>query len=155
MYILRTDEPFRGHVQSHLLDDGTVAYSGKTFEEYNAEKGGVMKIISEEELDELLAKFHKETYTDVPWKRITEERWWDLLECLPPRRWADISNKVNAFYISEATTSHLHTWCIKDSRGAKTEADIKYYRATRSRFATNEELFNDFESNKDETEPNQ
>jgi hypothetical protein len=59
-YLIRTDEPFRGHVQSVLMPDGTVAYTdGLTPEQYAAERGFPVAIIGDKQLGALV-----ETYVD-------------------------------------------------------------------------------------------
>ena len=108
-WILRADEPFRGHAQSVLLPDGTVAWSGGlTLEQYQAERGFPVRVIEDDELDALIAQFEAGLITDA--QPITEERYWDYLECLPPCRFTEIAG-WQVFHVSERLTGDLVQWC--------------------------------------------
>jgi hypothetical protein len=48
------------------------------------------------------------------WKEISEEKYWYLLDCLPPKRWKDLSERVNLFFVGECYTATLYTACIHD-----------------------------------------
>lgn len=89
-----------------------------------------------------LNEIWEQQYTQDNWKEISEEKYFDALECLPPMNWRTIVPGVNIFCISEAFTSHLHSHYLKltNSEGAK------YYTAIRSRFITNEEILNQIKS---------
>jgi len=107
-YVLRTDVPFRGSVQSCLSDDGTVMYSGGlTVEQYTAERGFPVRIIDEAELTEMLDAFHA-TLKTAP-KPITEKQWRHALEVLPPCRWHTVGG-FEVFHISERVTGTLAAW---------------------------------------------
>ena len=43
---------------------------------------------------------------------ITEARFWELLEVLPPARWIRQSN-FEAFHVSECISGDLYQWCIR------------------------------------------
>ena len=49
-------------------------------------------------------------------KQITEERFWYLLEVLPPCKWTRLHGS-ESFYVSEAETEDLHTWCLRIAGG--------------------------------------
>lgn len=107
-YLLRTDEPFRGHVQSVLKPDGTVAYTdGLTVEQYQAARGFPVRVIEDEELDALI-EAHTASLITEP-REITEEEWHDALNVLPPCRWRTVSG-VELFHISERLTADLVAW---------------------------------------------
>lgn len=108
-YIIRTDEPFRG-IASVLLDNGKVAYTDKTFAEYEAESPNPLALVTEAEIDQLIEKYHASLITKP--EPITQERFWDLLECLPPCRWCTVGG-VELFHVSERLTGNLVTWCAR------------------------------------------
>ena len=72
------------------------------------------------------------------WKEISEEKYQDMLECLPPKRWKDLSERINLFFVGECYTATLYTACIHD------RASDKYYAALRSVYAGGDDLLNDF-----------
>ena len=130
-YLIRSDEPFRGHTQSVLYKDAEgverVAYtsnpqvssSGRvlqqrtpdlTLAEYEAERGAVFKRITEGELDALQAE-HLASLTTEP-EPMDVERFEYLLEVLPPCRWATVAG-AETFHISERLTGNLVQWCIR------------------------------------------
>lgn len=43
---------------------------------------------------------------------VTEQRFWDILEVLPPCKWTRLRGS-ESFFISEAETMHLHTWLAR------------------------------------------
>lgn len=61
-------------------------------------------------------------------KEVSEERYWYLLEVLPPCKFDGKS-----FYISEADTEDLHTWCA--------EVEGKYFELVASKFKSNAEIY--------------
>lgn len=134
-FIIDSEYLTNGTLYAILKDDRTT-YSGLTFEEYkkeaqkncNSEKG--FKVVDFDSFDELTGKYHEGL--KEPFKEITEDRYDDLLNCLPPmnyRRYKDCT----IFFISEAYTADMHTCCIA--------REGKYYSALRDRKETNEELY--------------
>jgi hypothetical protein len=120
-----------------LLNSTYVHYlEGVTFAEYNKRHGGNLIAQTWDEFFIMLEKYNRETYIK-PWKELTEEQYWDALECLPPCKWHDLNKRFNSFYISEAYTSDLHSFCIKDRKTGK------YWQAIRSRFISDADLIND------------
>lgn len=107
-YILKADEPFAGHVQSVLMDNGTVAYTdGLTVAEYERERGFPVRIVSEAELDQLLAAHYQSLKTKP--LRITEDRFDWMLNVLPPCRWHRVGG-FEVFHVSERLTGPLVSW---------------------------------------------
>ena len=107
-YIIRTDQPFDGHCQSVLNKDGTVAYTdGLTLAQYVAENGFPMRIIGEDEMDNLV-NTHYETMKSKP-TQITRSRFWEMLEVLPPCRWHNAGG-FEVFHVSEHLTGPLVSW---------------------------------------------
>lgn len=117
------EKNFKGSVVSILYGTGC-PYSGNT-ESYYLEKG--FKIY------ETFESFYKEIYEPFllslqeEWKEISEEKYYEMLECLPPLRWRDIASGINCFAICEAFSNNLHSFYIRVTNGKF----IKYYTAVR------------------------
>lgn len=150
LYIYK--EPFKGSIENTMTKGGTVHYTGEavtreyvkengslvwetkyinglTFEQYNEQNGGNLKIATSEEIDTLFQTYTETLISDF--EEITEEKFYYMLECLPPCRW-HTHKGVELFYISEAYTSNLHSF------GAKLNG--KYYSATRRNNEPSESL---------------
>ncbi|WP_373510392.1 hypothetical protein [Thiocapsa sp.] len=107
-YIIRADEPFRGHVQSVLNPDGTVGYTkGQTLEQYAAELGAPLRTIDGAELDGLVAAFEAGQITEPA--EITEDAFHEALNVLPPSRWGHCMG-VELFHICKHLTGDLVNW---------------------------------------------
>ena len=107
-YVIRTDEPFRGHCQSVLNPDGTVAYTDAlTVAEYQKECGFPICVVSEAKMAQLVWDF-EQTLKTKP-KPITKERYWEMLEVLPPCRWHNAGG-FEVFHVSEHLTGPLVSW---------------------------------------------
>lgn len=107
-YIIRTDEPFRGSVQSLLQPDGTVELSGGlTVEQYVEARGFPVRAIDRAELEALIAEFEASQITEP--EEIDAERFHYALNVLPPCRWSLYSG-VELFHISERLSGSLVAW---------------------------------------------
>jgi hypothetical protein len=107
-WLIDANEPFRGHVQSVLTPEGTVAYTdGLTVEQYEAERGVKLKKITDAELDALLSEYEAGLVTDPTEE--TEAQFWYALGVLPPCRWRTVDG-VELFHISERLTGDLVSW---------------------------------------------
>ena len=107
-YIIDADKPYQGYTHSILLPDDTVAYTeGLKLDQYALERGFTPKVISGSELDELI-KIHMESLRTDP-KAITKQRYWDMLEVLPPCRW-QMAGMWEVFHVSERLTGNLVSW---------------------------------------------
>ena len=101
------ERPFKGHYQSLTVIDEQgkeiVLYSdGKTIEEYLKERP-TMEAVTMEEADKLIDNFHNSMVTD--WQEISEERYYDMLEVLPPCKYEN-----GKFHVSERITGDLVSW---------------------------------------------
>tara|TARA_R110000744_G_scaffold275082_5_gene388081 strand:+ start:1867 stop:2283 length:417 start_codon:yes stop_codon:yes gene_type:complete len=123
-WIINGSKPFQGWTQSYLNENGLTPYDGLTFDQYNEKNGGVMKLITDSELDELLAKHKQDMISD--WLEVDEDRYYEMLEVLPP-----IYRGI-AFFVSEATYDSLHT-CLIKWKG-------KFYESTQCRRSTEKHL---------------
>lgn len=107
-FILRADEPFRGSVQSVLMENGTVAYSdGLTLEQYQAEKGFPVRAIDRDELDRLTTEYIAGLISEPV--AITEDRFHEMLNVLPPSRWHNCGG-FEVFHVCERITHDLVSW---------------------------------------------
>ena len=147
-------EPFKGSIKN-TMHNGKVDYTGEqterkyidesgakvteisfinqlTFEQYNEQNGGNCKAVTEEELDKLFEEYEKKSILQK-FTEITEERYFSLLECLPPKRWHK-HNGLELFFMGECYTSNIYTCCIHDP------STKKYYSALRRITETSEEI---------------
>ena len=44
--------------------------------------------------------------------QVTEQRFWEMLEVLPPCKWTRLQGS-ESFFVSEAETMNLHTWLAR------------------------------------------
>lgn len=145
------NEPFNGSILN-TMHNGIVDYTGEqvenkyisedgaevteisfvnglTFEQYKEKKGGNLKVVDGVELDALLKEYHenlKEDFTEV-----TEERFFDALECLPPKRW-HTHRGIELFFMCEAYTGTLYTCYARVNKS--------HYKALRCITESSEEL---------------
>lgn len=121
------------------LETAKCRYSERTMSELRQEYGNDIVAITWDEFYEQVEKPYL-LRLQKPFKEITEEEWDNMLNCLPPMRWHDFVPGLNVFFCSEGYTADLHGCYIKD------RVNGKYYTALRSRFISDEELFNDFKN---------
>lgn len=139
-------EPFNGVILS-TMHNGLVDYTGDRVEEKSISENGsqvirisfenklnlaqyieqegynpdTIKTATNKEIDKLWIKHEEEQRTD--WKEITEERFDDMLNVLPPVRYTRLE-KGCFFFISEAYSGSNHS-CFTQFRG-------NYYESLRS-----------------------
>lgn len=107
-YVIRTDKPFQGHCETATDGEGVVLWSqGLTFKEYCDKNDGCFRLVSEAEFDEML-EAHYDTLKTEP-VEITEERFDEMLEVLPPCRWGTVRG-IEMFHVSERLTGNLVSW---------------------------------------------
>lgn len=88
-------------------------YGGQTLEELKAE-GKVSPeafLCPWEEAYRLSCSLARQTYCKGP-SRVTEERWWELLEVLFPARWEHFEGS-EIFMMPECITSSLYTFGVR------------------------------------------
>lgn len=143
LYIIDPTQEFSGHCENTMTSkEGVpihVDYMDKptTLEEYRIQKNNPNLIaVDYPAIKELYDKYEQKL--QKPWVEITKERYEDLLECLPPCGWRNISPGLNVFYMMEAYTGNLHDHLIFD------RVQKKYFMALRPKDSTNIRLFNDY-----------
>jgi len=81
-----------------------------TFDQYKAIKGNENLITMEwEEFNDKYRKPHLDGMVH-DWSEITEERFYDMFECLPPKM---ISGRPLAFFMGECYTANIYTFCAE------------------------------------------
>lgn len=63
-----------------------------------------------------------------PWEEISQKDYNFAMDCLPPQRMRDLSDRFRIFYMQEAYTADLHSHYVWDRR------EQKYYKVLRSKF---------------------
>lgn len=132
LYIIDKDN-FNGSILNTIhpqeetnLNDMWVDYVPQTFEEYNEENGGNLIALNWEDFNEQYYKPHLQSL-QKPFEQIDEKKWWDLLECVPPKKWHDLKPGVNVFFVGECYTASLYTCCLRIKHGKQ----YSYYSALR------------------------
>jgi hypothetical protein len=67
-----------------------------------------------------------------PFQETTEEKFWEALECLPPKRWTKNMER-EFFFVGECSTANLYECFVRDGK--------KYYFALRSISESSDNLF--------------
>ena len=84
-YILRTDQPFRGVVQSFLNSSGLVEWTdGMTLDQYAQDRGFPVRVVDDAEFERLNETFLASQVSDPVEE--TKDAFDDALNCLPPCR---------------------------------------------------------------------
>ncbi|MFB2639950.1 hypothetical protein ACE02P_18155 [Shewanella bicestrii] len=89
-----------------------------TWDEYQARKsqqGYDLILITQEQCDARLQEY-KEWITQQDQREVDEERWFDMLEVLPPCRWQH-AHGVEIFHVSERISLNFVSWfgCLYDN----------------------------------------
>jgi hypothetical protein len=114
---------FKGNVQS-ILYGQKCPYSGKTEREYLSQ-GFVIYDSWDLFYDEMVNPYLLSLQGE--WVEISEERYDDMLNCLPPMRWRNIASGINCFAMCEGLTYDLHSFYLQVTDGKS----VKYYTAVR------------------------
>lgn len=114
---------------TQLTDDLKCVYTGKSYEDKRD------LVMTYEEASKIIDKVDREKYVK-PWKQVTKERFWNMLEVLPPCGW-NTTEGVEMFFVSEAHTGNLHSHFASISN--------KYYEAIRDRTIARKNLVMELE----------
>lgn len=104
-FIIRTDIPFTGNVESFVKMDGLVAFSDLTPEQYLEQSKNPLRIIDETEMDKLMTEFSASLQGSFV--EITEEKFVEMESVLPPKRMTSFEGG-KFFFISEALFANVH-----------------------------------------------
>ena len=117
---------YKGNIINTMDREGFVHFRANlTLDEYKKEKGNENLVALEwdEYETKYLNPWHDSLKTD--WQEITKDRYWEMLEVLPPVRWHKFTGG-DFFFISEATTGSLHShFCQYHGRYYERMADIR------------------------------
>lgn len=138
---------FRGVAESTVTtrEDGreTVDYSGAlynhngpdlTLAEYNALKGTAFIVASWDEFESYLQPYLQSL--QGPFEEISQDRYEDALEVLPPRRWTRKAGSPEFFFLGETFTYNLASLYVQ-WKG-------KYYTALRDMTTPAEKIISNF-----------
>lgn len=131
---------YKGWVTA-ILKGARSTYTNYTFEQIQADTpDDELEVIYD--FDVYYEKYHKpyELSLQKEWKEITEEQYYEMLECLPPWRWRKIDSNISCFAVSECYTMSLHSFCLE----VTTEEGLKYFSALRSIYTSDESIANNF-----------
>jgi len=129
-YVLATKE---STIFETILVDGFSAYGKKTKEDY-LEEGCL--VLPKKEAFELIYENENSLYI-TEWTQITEKKWWDALEELPPLRYKSFQ-QCTFFFCSEAYTGNIHS-CYCSVRG-------KYFTAMRRLTTNYDEMYEEIKA---------
>jgi hypothetical protein len=118
--------------QTHIVDiaiDGRSHVNGETLEQVQQRHPGAVHMLFDEAIA-LIRQLSYERYISAP-TEITKERWWEMLEILPPIKWRH-DKGFESFMISEALTMDLRSiYCRIGDR---------YFEMTNRQSLTHEEI---------------
>lgn len=97
---------FDGTCLTSMSDGFRNDYGGETIEELRTrENNPFLKVISATELDKMLRLYHQSL--SEPFREITEEDYYDLLDVLPPLRM-----RQNSFFVGELYYGSMYSFCF-------------------------------------------
>lgn len=97
---------FDGTCLTSMSDGFRNDYGGETIEELRTrENNPFLKVISATELDKMLRLYHQSL--SEPFREITEEDYYDLLDVLPPLRM-----RQNSFFVGEPYYGSMYSFCF-------------------------------------------
>lgn len=82
-------------------------YSRETLEQLAARWDGPVEVLSTQ-----AARDREESAATTAFEPIDSERWWWLLECLPPMNWRRMGDS-ESFALSEAHTQRIHLHAVR------------------------------------------
>lgn len=106
-YVIDPAVPFTGAVATSMSNDTHSDYGNETLEELKARQNNPNLIIVEPEKVTELVNEHRMTLNEAPFEEIDEERYYDLMDCVPPARMLS-----NGFFVGECYQYDLHLFCF-------------------------------------------
>ena len=95
--------PSKNRTQDIFTHKNVTLYSGRTLEQMQAEYPDAVVLPWEEAHERERAQF----VTQI--SETTRERFWEMLEILPPCKWTRYEGE-ESFFVSEAIHSDIHSW---------------------------------------------
>lgn len=96
--------------------NGRTTINDMTLEEVRKEKGKKeIVILTPEEWEIEISKLQNSQYLEPKAEIIEEERWWDMLNCMPPSKWHHASG-IEFFHVCERMIGDIVSWygCCDD-----------------------------------------
>ena len=106
-YVIDPTVPFTGALITSMRDDKHSDYGNETLEELKARQNNPNLITVEPEKVSELVKEHRTKLNEAPFEEIDEERYYDLMDCVPPARMLS-----NSFFVGECYQYDLHLFCF-------------------------------------------
>lgn len=100
--------PSRRTVWDYIAPNGKTFFGQKTLAEVQLKEGADAVILSAEEGYRLKCEAFRK-----PVSEITEERFHEMLNILPPCRWQGMGEWFESFHMSEAITGNIVSWFIR------------------------------------------
>ena len=119
-------------------DEWICVYGRKTLQEMidAREVSPAAVMVSFDEAMKLHDEAMRKIYCTGP-KEISKERWWELLEVLPPERWERIGD-AEIFMMPECIASTIYTFGVRIRE--------RYFSINECRFKSNSEILKEFQS---------
>ena len=138
LYLVNLDKNFEGYAQAQVSKETQeVFYTNMSLREYLQErKISNYHLLEWDDFYEIYYNSYHKKLSSKPFIEISQEAYFEALECLPPMRWHNAISGVNIFFIEEAFTADLHDSYVCTNNGRVK----KYYSALRSKFMTDAEL---------------
>lgn len=121
-----------GQVESTVYTNGDglqyVKYTGLTLEEYLERKNNPNLVVTTWEIFE--ENIYKPYLASLQgnFEEITEDQWEYNLGCVPPKKWHNVEQGINVFWVGECYTANLYKLCICLTNGKKQ----RYFTALRA-----------------------
>ena len=106
-YLTETGGHFIGRVIAEIKE-GRATYSGDTLAELR-DANPTASLVDDGTLCAMYAAYYASLVTER--EEITEDRYFELLGCLPPCKFTRFDKGGECFYISERLTGNLVEWC--------------------------------------------
>ncbi len=129
-YVIDTSKEFDGVVYSSMTDNVHCDYGGETIEEIRERNpNGKFEVVDSDTVSKMLDEYIDKLCSE-PFKEITEEDYWDMMECVPPAR-----SGRDWFFVGEAFSYNVHTLCFTDGE--------RYFSAHRKVTAPKNDIIKD------------
>lgn len=129
-------DPKTGHLQDFIQGE-TMLFSKRPLADVLAEMPNLERVTFAKAV-ELSEAFARKRYCTGA-TQITEERFWEMLEVLPPCRWDTTSvggRRLEMFHVSERLTGNLVSWFVADH----STPEVEYWELTECGAATREHI---------------
>lgn len=122
--------PFKGYVYTWTYydeygDELVATKDNPSLSDFLQDNPNEFEVVSDAKLSDLIEQYDRSLITKP--ERISRERYWEMLEVLPPCRWGG-----GFFHVSERITGSLVSWFL--------EADGKYWEFTNLDYIKQSEL---------------